>query len=73
MSDSTLPERLQSFFSIIELDFQVPFTERGPPEPLEEVFTRCLNQLEQEEKAEWIMWGEDTTEPDKVCIMIGSS
>jgi hypothetical protein len=71
MSQPTPPDRLRSVFSIIELDFKEPFTERGPPAFLEEIFRRCLTQLEQETNAKWIMWGDDLTDPDRVCIMIG--
>ncbi|KAK7187143.1 hypothetical protein DPSP01_004034 [Paraphaeosphaeria sporulosa] len=66
-----LSGRIQSFFSIIELEFKEPFTERGPPKFLEDTFKECLHHLEQEEKAEWILWGEDLTDPDRVCIMLG--
>ncbi|KAL1601498.1 hypothetical protein SLS60_006413 [Paraconiothyrium brasiliense] len=71
MSQPTLPDRIWSIFSIIKLEFKAPFTERGPPEFLYDLFTDCLNQLEKEESPGWIMWGDETMDPDRVCIMIG--
>ncbi|KAJ4347981.1 uncharacterized protein N0V89_009353 [Didymosphaeria variabile] len=65
MPQPTLPDRIWSVFSIIRLGFKAPFTERGPPEFLYDLFKDCLNQLEKEERPEWIMWGNETTDPDR--------
>lgn len=67
-----LTNQPRSFFSIIEFDFTEPFsTEQGPPEAFKETFTKCVVQLDVEEKPEWIVWGNDSTDPVRVCIMIG--
>ncbi|OAG10895.1 uncharacterized protein CC84DRAFT_1238099 [Paraphaeosphaeria sporulosa] len=72
MSQPGLQDPIRSIFSIIELDFGTPFTERGlPPEHLEEIFRRCLSNLQQEEKPEWVQWGADIESRNKVCFQLG--
>lgn len=66
------PDQVQSIFSLVELDFSVPFTEQGlPPEHLEKIFVKYLLRIVEEEQPKWIQWGAHIVSRNRVCIQIG--
>ncbi|PVH91287.1 hypothetical protein DM02DRAFT_706007 [Periconia macrospinosa] len=61
----------RSAFSIIQLEFKVPFTSSGPPKFLSEIWAQCLQDIRTEEHWYWTRWSQELDAPNKVFIVIG--